>query len=383
MEHPPHLSRSKATREAQSMLSRRTLLAAAASAGGGVALGTAVPAEAAQPAAPGAPKFGAYLKATKANSLWGWFPTSRESVLTVRSGTVVKIDAVNQSGVSSSRGPVAYFEALGVAPEDVIPELADIATIPRTQGASGHVLTGPLYVSGAEPGDVLQIDVLDVAPRVPYGINSTGPDSGVLRGTGLIPESSTRLLTLDKHNRFYDFGHGIRIPFRPFSGITGVAPLTDAGFVSANPPDRWGGNMDLKDLTAGSTIYLPVFQPGAQFYIGDTHGAQGHGEIDQTAVEHSMAYTARFTVRKGAALEWPRAETPTHHITMGANVDLDVALQITATEAIRFLREKTRGALSTTDAYALCSLAVDFVIAEAVDGNLLVAAYIPKDLVDA
>jgi acetamidase/formamidase len=367
------------------MLSRRALLAAASSAGAGIALGTTMPAQAAPSdlprPAPGAPKFDAYLKATKANSLWGWFPTNRESVLTVPSGTVVKIDAVNQSGVSSSQGPVAYFEALGVAPEDVIPELADIATIPRTPGSSGHVLTGPLYVNGAEPGDVLQIDVLDVAPRVPYGINSTGPTSGVLRGTGIIPASSTMLLTLDKHNRFYDFGHGIKIPFRPFSGITGVAPPTDAGFVSANPPNRWGGNMDLKDLTAGSTFYLPVFQPGAQFYIGDTHGAQGHGEIDQTAVEHSMSYTARFSIRKGASLEWPRAETPTHHIAMGADLDLDTALQIAATEAIRFLREKTNGALTATDAYRLCSLAVDFVIAEAVDGNLLVAAYIPKNIV--
>ncbi|MFC7405746.1 acetamidase/formamidase family protein [Georgenia alba] len=327
------------------------------------------------------PAYDAYLKATKETSLWGWFPTSREPVLTVPSGAVVKIDAVNQFGVSAEQGPVAYFEELGVPADEVIPELADIATIPRTPGSSGHVLTGPVHVEGAEPGDVLQVDVLHLAPRVPYGVNVTGPHSGVLRGTGLIPEPSTRLLRLDEQERAYDFGHGIRIPFRPFAGITAVAPPDDAGFVSANPPDRWGGNMDIKDLTAGSTIYLPVFQPGAQFYVGDTHGAQGHGEVDQTAVEHSTSFTARFTLRKGRSLTWPRAELPGHHLAMGAHTDLDEALKIATTEAIALIREQTDGALSVTEAYRLCSLAVDFVIAEAVDGNQLVVAYVPKDLV--
>ena len=327
----------------------------------------------------GTQAFDAYLKATRDNSLWGWFPANRESVLTVPSGTVVKIDAVNQMGVSASEGPVAWFERLGVPADDVLPELADIATIPRTPGSSGHVLTGPLHVEGAEPGDVLEVEILDLAPRVPYGVNVSAHGSGVL--PDLLDEPSVRLLRLDEHHRYYDFGHGIRIPFRPFAGIMAVAPPTDAGFVSANPPDRWGGNMDIKDLTAGSTLHLPVFQPGAQFYIGDTHGAQGHGEINQTAVEQSMSFTARFTVRKGTSLTWPRAETPGHHLTMGAHTDLDVALQIAATEAIRFLRERN-SALSDADAYALCSLAVDFVIAEAVDGNKIVAAYIPKELVN-
>ncbi|PUB20316.1 acetamidase/formamidase [Promicromonospora sp. AC04] len=325
------------------------------------------------------PAFDACLKATRDSSLWGWFPTNRESVLTVPSGSVVKIDAVNQMGVSASEGPVTWFERLGVPADDVLPELADIATIPRTPGSSGHVLTGPLHVEGAEPGDVLEVEILDLAPRVPYGVNVSAHGSGVL--PDLLEEPSVRLLRLDEHHHHYDFGHGIRIPFRPFAGIMAVAPPTDAGFVSANPPDRWGGNMDIKDLTAGSTLHLPVFQPGAQFYVGDTHGAQGHGEINQTAVEHSMSFTARFTVRKGASLTWPRAELPGHHLTMGAHPDLDVALQIAATEAIRFLREQTNGALSDADAYALCSLAVDFVIAEAVDGNKIVAAYIPKPLV--
>jgi acetamidase/formamidase len=371
------------SQEARSRLSRRRVLQAAGAAGAGLTLGTALNTAGASAAAPrglsgGEPKYDVLLQATKENSLWGWFPIDRPSVLTVKSGTVVKINAVNQSGASSVGGPVPYFEALGVPADQVLPELIDISTIPRTPGSSGHVLTGPLYVEGAEPGDVLEIKILDLAPRVPYGINSTGPGSGVL--SSLLAERSTRLLTLDKHNQYYQFAPGIRIPFKPFAGITGVAPPADAGFVSANPPNRWGGNLDIKDLTAGSTLFLPVFRPGAQFYIGDTHGAQGHGEIDQTAIEHSMSFTAQFTVRKGASLVYPQAELPDHMVTTGINADLDVALQIAATEAINYLRQVTKGALTPADAYALCSVAVDFVIAEAVDGNKLVAAYIPKSL---
>lgn len=323
------------------------------------------------------PAVDAVLPATAQTSLWGWFPTHRDAALTVPSGAVVRIDAVNQVGVPTARGPVAYFADLGVPADDVLPELAEIAAIPRTPGSSGHVLTGPVHVEGAEPGDVLQVEILGLAPRVPYGVNASGHGSGVL--PELLDEPSVRLLHLDDDHTSYDFGHGIRVPFRPFAGIMAVAPPTEAGFVSANPPDRWGGNMDIKDLTAGSTLYLPVFQPGAQFYVGDTHGAQGHGEVNQTAVEHSLSVTARFTVRKDTRLTWPRADLPAHHLAMGAHEDLDVALQIATTEAITLLREK-RASLTVADAYALCSIAVDFVVAEAVDGNKLVAAYVPRDL---
>jgi acetamidase/formamidase len=380
---PHSLGRAKSTALARSMLSRRNVLRAAGATGAGLGLGAVLNPSSALAAQTGQARrddhqYEALLKTSKETALWGWFPTSRPSVLTVKSGTVVKIDAVNQSGVSAAQGPVAYFEALGVPAHQVLPELEEIHTIPRTPGSSGHVLTGPLYLEEAEPGDVLEVRILDVSPRVPYGVNSTGPGSGVL--SQLLSDRSTRLLTLDKHNRYYQFAPGIRVPFRPFMGITGVAPPTEAGFVSANPPNRWGGNLDMRDLTAGSTLFLPVFQPGAQFYTGDSHGAQGHGEIDQTAVEHSMSLTAQFIVRKGASLEYPRAELPDHMVSMGIDADLDTALQIAATQAIGYLREVTKGALTVADAYALCSVAVDFVIAEAVDGNKVVAAYIPKSL---
>jgi acetamidase/formamidase len=321
---------------------------------------------------------GAVLKTTQDTAIWGYFPTDRLPVLTVASGTVVKIDAINQFGVSAPEGPVAYFEALGVPADEVLPELAEVAKNPRPAGSSGHILTGPIHVEGAEPGDVLEIRILDVSPRVPYGVNTTGPGAGVCGD--LLDAASTRLLRLDAASQYYSFAPGIKVPFKPFMGIMGVAPPTSAGFVSANPPNRWGGNLDFRDLTAGSTLYLPVFQPGALFYTGDSHGAQGHGEVDQTAVEHSMSLTARFIVRKAAGLEFPRAENDTYMWCMGIDEDLDIALQIAVREAVGYLVDITKGALTTADAYALCSIAVDFIVAEAVDGNKVIVAYIAKSL---
>ncbi|MFG2075315.1 Acetamidase/formamidase [Nonomuraea maritima] len=321
------------------------------------------------------------LPTTRDTAIWGYFPTDRAPVLSVDSGTVVTVDAVNQFGVPSPEGPVAYFERLGVPAGEVLPELAEIAKNPRPAGSSGHVITGPVEVRGAEPGDVLQIDIIDLSPRVPYGVNSSGPGSGVCGD--LLDTASVRLLRLDESGSHYDFGHGIQIPFKPFAGIMAVAPPTSAGFVSANPPDRWGGNIDFRDLVAGTTLYLPVFQPGGMFYVGDTHGAQGHGEVNQTAVEHSLTFTARFTVRKDLTLRWPRAESDTYVWCMGIDADLDVALEIAVKEAVGHLVEATGGALTVADAYALCSIAVDFVVAEAVDGNKAVVAYVPKSLTTA
>ena len=318
------------------------------------------------------------LATTQDTAIWGHFPTDRAPVLTVDSGAVVRIDAVNQMGVSAPEGPVAYFEALGVPADQVLPELAEIAKNPRPDGASGHVLIGPVEVRGAEPGDVLEIRILDLSPRVPYGVNSTGPGAGVCGD--LLDTASTRLLRLDGSGRHYSFAPGITIPFKPFAGIMAVAPPTSAGFVSANPPDRWGGNMDFRDLVAGTTLYLPVFQPGGMFYTGDTHGAQGHGEVDQTAVEHSTSLTAQFVVRKGGNLEWPRAESDEYFWCMGMDADLDVALRIAVEQAVAHLVEAGAGTLTTADAYALCSIAVDFIVAEAVDGNKVIVAYIAKSL---
>ncbi|MEU9884533.1 acetamidase/formamidase family protein [Sphaerisporangium sp. NPDC051011] len=320
----------------------------------------------------------AVLKTTRETAIWGHYPDDRPPVLTVASGAVVTIDAVNMFGASAPEGPVAYFEALGVPAGEVLPELAEVAANPRPPGASGHILTGPIHVEGAKPGDVLEIQVLDVSPRVAYGVNATGPGAGACGD--LLEEVSVRLLRLDETGRHYRFADGITIPLRPFMGIMGVTPPASAGFVSANPPGRWGGNLDFRDLTAGSTLYLPVFRPGGLFYTGDSHGAQGHGEVGQTAVEHSMSLTARFSVRTDMRLEYPRAENDAYVWCMGIDADLDIALRVAVREAVAYLVEATKGALKPADAYALCSMAVDFVVAEAVNVTKVVVAYIPKSL---
>lgn len=315
------------------------------------------------------------LETSRKTAGWGRFTPDPEPVLTVKSGACVTINTVSWAGATAPEGPVAYFEALGVPAGQVLPELLEMATMPRPNGASGHVLTGPIGIEGAEPDDVLEIRVLDVSPRVPYGVNVTGPGCGVL--DDLLESRSTRLFRLDPDQRFYPFEGGIEIPFGPFAGIMAVAPPASVGIVSANPPDRWGGNMDFRDLVAGSTLYLPVFLPGGMFYIGDTHGAQGHGEVDQTAIEHSMAVTVQFIVHKCGVLKYPRAENDDHVWCMGIHADLYTAMRIANQEVVDYL--VTVMAMSGVEAYRLSSLLVDFKVAEAVNGNKVVVAEVHKD----
>ena len=315
------------------------------------------------------------LETSRETAGWGLFVPDSEPVLTVKPGACVTINTVSWTGATAPQGPIAYFEALGVPADQVLPELLEVATMPFPEGASGHVLTGPIGVEGAEPGDVLEIRVLDVSPRVPYGVNSSGPGLGVLGD--LLERRTARQLRLDPEQRFYAIGGGIEIPFRPFAGIMAVAPPTGVGAVSANPPGSWGGNMDFRDLVAGSTLYLPVFQPGGMYYTGDTHGAQGHGEVNQTAVEHSMAVTVQFFVHKGGALKFPRAENRDHVWCTGIHADLNLAMRIATEEVVDYLV----GVLGMPDveAYRLSSLVADFKVAEAVNVNKVVIAEIHKD----
>lgn len=315
------------------------------------------------------------LETSRTTAGWGQFTPDPEPVLTVKPGTDVTINTVSWVGVTAPGGPVAYFQSLGVPADQVLPELLEMRSMSRPEGSSGHILTGPIAIEGAEPDDVLEIYVRDVTPRVLYGVNITGPDLGVLGD--LLESRSTRLFRLDPEQRFYPFGGGIEVPFKPFAGIMAVAPPVSAGIVSANPPDRWGGNMDFRDLVAGSTLYLPVFRPGGMFYIGDTHGAQGHGEVDQTAIEHSMTVTVRFTVHKGAFLKYPRAENDDHIWCMGIHEDLYAAMRIANQEVVDYLVTVT--GMSEADAYRFSSLLADFKIAEAVNGHKVVVAEVGKD----
>jgi acetamidase/formamidase len=246
----------------------------------------------------------------------------------------------------------------------------------RPKGASVHILTGPIYVEGAEPGDTLEVRVLDVKFRVPYGVNNTGPGKGVL--PHLLREPAAKLIRLDLERHVALFSEDIEIPLNPFMGIMAVAPPVSLGMVSSTPPGAWGGNIDLKYTGIGASLYLPVLNRGAQFFTGDGHAVQGDGEVDGGAIEISLKPTLQFVLHKGKRINSPRVETATDYFVTGLDVDLGVATRLALQEAVDFLRNEK--ALTTADAYALSSLAVDLGIGEAVDIVNLVYARIPKKI---
>jgi acetamidase/formamidase len=250
--------------------------------------------------------------------------------------------------------------------------LRDIVSQVTDRGPGGHILTGPVFVEGAEPGDVLEVKVLSIELPIAYGYNGC---SGFMRE--LCERPTTTIIPLDRRRMTADFA-GITLPLRPFFGSMGVAPPPERGRVSSNPPDIHAGNLDNKELVAGTTLYIPVHVAGALFAVGDGHAAQGDGEVNQTAIETSLRGRLQLTVRKDLKLSWPLGETATHWITMGMDKDLTVATRICVENTVRFLQE--RMGLTQTQAYQLSSLAVDLRITQLVDGNVGVHAMIAKSL---
>lgn len=319
------------------------------------------------------------LSSVPVNVVRGYIPADRAPVLRIKSGQTVAIDTISHQGVSTPEGAVAFFGKGGVKPADVLPDaIAVQKEVQIPQGGGTHVLTGPIFVEGAEPGDMLEVRVINVELRVPYGVNASN------KGTGVLPDqldsAMFRVIHLDPKRNVALFAPEIEVPLAPFMGIMVVAPPPGDAMVSSRPPGSYGGNLDLKQLTRGASLYLPVYNAGALFYTGDAHTAQGDGEVDGTAIETSLKPTLQFIVHKGqgAAMKSPRAETATHYIAIGLDKDLNVALKNAVQEAANFLmREK---GLDAGAAYALCSIAVDFRVAEAV--NLVQGVYgmIPKAL---
>jgi acetamidase/formamidase len=242
------------------------------------------------------------------------------------------------------------------------------------KGPGGHILTGPVYVEGAEPGDTLEVRIEAVKLAIPYAYNAFGPRSGAIPED--FPRSKMRIIPLDEVKMIARFAEGIEVPLRPFFGSMGVAPPETLGRVNSAPPGVHAGNLDNKELVAGTILLIPVHVPGALFQVGDGHAGQGDGEVDITALETSLTGTLRFFVRKRAHLKWPRAETPTHWIAMGIDRDLDVAMKIAVREAVDLIVEEKK--LDRDDAYMLCSVAVDFRVTQVVDGTKGVHAMIPK-----
>jgi acetamidase/formamidase len=310
------------------------------------------------------------LKATPGTVAWGYYWSAAKPVLRIKSGDRVEIQTV----LTNSPDRLA---AAGVKDEEIEAELKAITAEVKDKGPGGHILTGPIFVEGAEPGDTLEVRILNIKYSVPYAYNSFRPTSGVLTAEDF-PKGATKIIPLDIKRGVAKFSDRIEIPLRPFFGSMGVAPPEAAGRVSSAPPGTHAGNLDNKDLVAGTTLFIPVHIAGALFEVGDGHAGQGNGEVDITALETSLVGTFEFRVRKDLHLKAPRGETPTHFISMGLNPDLTEALKMAVREAIDFL--VTEKHLSREDAYMLCSAGVDFNVTQAVDGTKGVHAMIPKSI---
>jgi len=306
------------------------------------------------------------LPATPETVAWGHYDPSSAPVLRVRSGDIVDM------GTLITNSP-QRLEAAGVAPEEVEPALRQVYEEVTDRGPGGHILTGPVFVEGAEPGDVLEVRILSLELPIDYGYNGC---SGFVRD--LCENPRTRILRFDREGMTSDFGSGISVPLRPFFGSMGVAPPPDSGRVSSTPPGKHAGNIDNRELVAGTSLFIPVHVPGALFEAGDGHAAQGDGEVDQTAIETSLRGRLQLIVHKGRSLEWPRAETPTHYIVMGFDPDLTEATRIAVREMVAFLQEEK--GLSQGEAYRLASLAADLHITELVDEDVGVHMMIPKSI---
>jgi acetamidase/formamidase len=306
---------------------------------------------------------------------WGYLSGASDPIAFVQPGDTVTIDTVSHEGLLPDQGaPDEFFARYGIPREQVLADAATIYTKVQHSGLGPHIVSGPVHIAGAEPGDVLAVHVIDATPRTPYGVNTMRAHKGGLPDEFTLNRSTVIPFDLKRGRAL--FAPGIEVPLKPFFGIMATGPARSLGRLSSVPPGAHGGNIDLKELVADSILYLPVHVPGALFMVGDGHAAQGDGEVDLTAIETSMTGTFRFELIKDHALAWPRAETPTHWIAMGLHESLDEAMKIAIRETIAFLSDEK--GLTRADAYALASIAVDFEVTQVVDTVKGIHAMIPK-----
>ncbi len=305
------------------------------------------------------------LKATPETVVIGHYDATTKPVLRIQPNDTVLIETL---GVGS---PEQWIGA-GLPADKLEPARDAIA---KAAPIRGHILTGPIYIEGALPGDTLELQILKVDLAYPYAYNGMGRN-GVLAAE--FPNGGRRIIPLDQKRKLALFAPGVEIPLAPFFGSMGVAPPPAMGRVSSSPPGIYAGNLDNKRLVAGTKLFIPVHVEGALFQVGDGHASQGDGEVDQTGLETSLTGTFRFILHKGKTTAWPRGETPSHFIAMGLDPDVNVAIKLATQEALDFL--VTAKGLSRDDAYMLISCAVDLHITQLVDGTKGVHAMIPKNL---
>ena len=285
---------------------------------------------------------------------WGYFDARLKPLLTVASGDRVTISTV--SGPREAMPPAASGLEIPAALKAVQEAL--------TMKLPGHMCTGPVAVAGAKAGQVLQVDIERIDLHYGWGYTYSGPLTGALPDD--FPERRTMHIPLDAARMTGKLPWGLELPLKPFFGVMATAPPAAWGMVNTLPPRRNGGNLDNKELVAGTTLYLPIHVDGALFSVGDGHGVQGDGEVCVTAIETGLIGTFRLTLREDLHLEWPQAETPTHVMTMAFDADLDDCVVIALRQMIDLVAQRT--GITRQEAYMLCSLAADLRVTQVVNG---------------
>jgi acetamidase/formamidase len=300
----------------------------------------------------------------------GHFNAALKPVLTINSGDTVTIETATQIDP-------AEVDRSGVVPPSAVPEYTrTIFREVKDRGPGAHILSGPIFINGAEPGDVLEVRIQRIELATDYGYNVQRPYLGALPTE--FPGVFQRVIKIDRTAKRAEIAPGVIVPVeRPFFGTLGVAPIGAAGRISSGPPGVHTGNLDNKDIAAGTTLYMPVYVNGALFSVGDGHAAQGHGEVDLSAIETGLRGTLQFIVRKDMKISWPRAENATSWIVMGLDPSLDEAMKIAVRETINLITEKFPR-LSRQEAYMIASIAVDYHVTQVVDGTKGIHGMIPK-----
>ncbi len=309
------------------------------------------------------------LKLTPANVHWGYYDARLKPVLRIASGDTVRVETMVAGGLERVR-------MAGVLETEIPDSLKRVEDSVTDRGPGAHPLTGPIYVEGAQTGDVVELKILGFEFLHPFGVTGFRPGSGALPDD--FPYARFKLIRIKPGAGTVEFRPGVTLKLAPFWGSIGVAPPPLIHRLSSGPPGAHAGNLDNKELVAGSTLYLPVHVPGALISIGDGHGLQGDGEVTVTALETSLRGTVQILVRKGKQIRWPRAETPTHFITMGLHPDLNEAARMATREMIDFLVSEK--GMSRDEAYMLCSLAVDLRVTQLVDDTKGIHAMLPKSI---
>ncbi|WP_431206250.1 acetamidase/formamidase family protein [Bradyrhizobium betae] len=305
------------------------------------------------------------IPATPENMVWGYLDCNTPPVLEVSSGDSVTLHSFPAGGKET------LPDDRSLVPEDYL-----LALDTMQPGPGPHFITGPVYVRGANVGDTLQVDILDVKVRQDWGFVS------ILPLLGTLPDEFTDYETIhpviDRKREVCIMPWGTEIPLAPFFGIVATAPPPSWGRCGSPVPRAFGGNMDNKELRAGTTLYLPVFNEGALFFAGDGHGVQGDGEVCITALETGVTGTFRLTVRKDMDIKWPFAESATHLMSIGLDEDLDDAAKQAVREMVKHVCARTNR--TRNEAYMLCSLAGNLRVTQLVDGNKGIHMLLPKAL---